>query len=154
MKMKKLRSDLSLRLKLRSPGRPPVLHRAERWPFWKALAEGIPARTRRQSLAWHQLSELDGSDYVAVCLHPISHQPPQSPLGGTLPSPSVSRSHWQLPVEKVFWTLPGSSVDRHRLSRGSCGETLQPAPAASNTEPTRRSGMLTAQRCVRSLPNC
>ena len=40
MKLKKLKSDRSLRPKLRSPGRPPVLHRAERWPFWKAIAEG------------------------------------------------------------------------------------------------------------------
>ena len=40
MKMKKLKSDRSLRAKLRSPGRPPVLHRAERWPFWNAIAQG------------------------------------------------------------------------------------------------------------------
>ena len=40
MKLKKLRSDRSLRKKLRSPGRPPVLHRGERWPFWKAIARG------------------------------------------------------------------------------------------------------------------
>lgn len=40
MKVKKLRSDRSLRAKLRSPGRPPVLHRAERWPFWNAIAQG------------------------------------------------------------------------------------------------------------------
>ena len=40
MSSKKLKSDRSLRAKLRSPGRPPVLHRSERWPFWKAIAEG------------------------------------------------------------------------------------------------------------------
>lgn len=40
MKRKKLKSDRSLRAKLRSPGRPPVLHRAERWSFWKAIARG------------------------------------------------------------------------------------------------------------------
>src|SRR5664279_1546612 len=40
MKAKKLKADRSLRAKLRSPGRPPVLHRAERWPFWKAIARG------------------------------------------------------------------------------------------------------------------
>lgn len=39
MKQKTLRSNRSLRPKLRSPGRPPVLHRAERWPFWKAIAD-------------------------------------------------------------------------------------------------------------------
>ena len=40
MRAKKLKADRSLRAKLRSPGRPPVLHRAERWPFWKAIAQG------------------------------------------------------------------------------------------------------------------
>jgi transposase len=40
MKTKKLKSDRSLRAKLRSPGRPPVLHRSERCPFWKAIAQG------------------------------------------------------------------------------------------------------------------
>ena len=40
MKQKKLKLDRSLRPKLRSPGRPPVLHRAERGSFWKAIAQG------------------------------------------------------------------------------------------------------------------
>jgi len=40
MKQKQSRLRSSLRSKLRSPGRPPVLHRAERWPFWKAIAIG------------------------------------------------------------------------------------------------------------------
>jgi transposase-like protein len=40
MRAKRLKADRSLRAKLRSPGRPPVLHRAERWPFWKAIAHG------------------------------------------------------------------------------------------------------------------
>ena len=39
-KQKKLKSGRSLRSKLRSPGRPTVLHRDERWPFWKAIAQG------------------------------------------------------------------------------------------------------------------
>ena len=40
MRAKKLKAARSLRAKLRSPGRPPVLHRAERLPFWKAIAKG------------------------------------------------------------------------------------------------------------------
>ena len=40
MRGKKLKADRSLRAKLRSRGRPPVLHRSERWPFWKAIAQG------------------------------------------------------------------------------------------------------------------
>jgi len=39
---KKVRkSNGALRAKLRSPGRPPVLHRAARWPFWRAIAKGL-----------------------------------------------------------------------------------------------------------------
>jgi IS30 family transposase len=34
------RSDQVRRAKMRSPGRPPVLHRSERRPFWRAIAEG------------------------------------------------------------------------------------------------------------------
>ena len=40
MKQKKLKSDRSLRPILRSPGRPPVLHRPQRGPFWQAIAQG------------------------------------------------------------------------------------------------------------------
>ena len=36
----KRKSDQALRAKLRSPGRPPVLHRTERWPFWRAIGKG------------------------------------------------------------------------------------------------------------------
>jgi IS30 family transposase len=37
---KRRRSDLAGRAKMRSPGRPPVLHRSRRRPFWQAIAEG------------------------------------------------------------------------------------------------------------------
>ena len=40
MKPYKLKLDRSLRPKLRSLVRPQVLHRAERQPFWKAIAQG------------------------------------------------------------------------------------------------------------------
>ena len=40
MKTKNRKSDRAQRAKQRSPGRPPVLHRAERWPFWEAIAQG------------------------------------------------------------------------------------------------------------------
>lgn len=40
MNSKKRKLERSLRSKLRSPGRPPVLHRAERGAFWKAIASG------------------------------------------------------------------------------------------------------------------
>ncbi len=40
MNAKTRRSDQARRAKMRSPGRPPVLHRSERPPFWRAIAEG------------------------------------------------------------------------------------------------------------------
>ena len=40
MGTRKRRSDRVVRAKMRSPGRPPVLHRSERRPFWLAIAEG------------------------------------------------------------------------------------------------------------------
>ena len=41
MDVKKRKARQSVRAKLRSPGRPPVLHRAARWPFWQAIARGL-----------------------------------------------------------------------------------------------------------------
>lgn len=41
MKKKIRTSKGALRAKLRSLGRPPVLHRAARWPFWRAIAKGL-----------------------------------------------------------------------------------------------------------------
>jgi len=41
MQLKKRKASRALRAKLRSPGRPPVLHRGARWPFWQAIAQGL-----------------------------------------------------------------------------------------------------------------
>jgi IS30 family transposase len=41
MNVKKRKASRCLRAKLRSPGRPPVLHCAARWPFWQAIARGL-----------------------------------------------------------------------------------------------------------------
>lgn len=43
MGTRKRRSEQVKRAKMRSPGRPPVLHRSERRPFWRAIAEGCPS---------------------------------------------------------------------------------------------------------------
>lgn len=40
MGARKRRSGWAGRAKMRSPGRPPVLHRSERRPFWRAIADG------------------------------------------------------------------------------------------------------------------
>ena len=43
MGTRKRGSEQVKRAKMRSPGRPPVLHRSERRPFWRAIAEGCPS---------------------------------------------------------------------------------------------------------------
>ena len=40
MDARKRRAGRAERVKMRSPGRPPVLHRSERRPFWRAIAAG------------------------------------------------------------------------------------------------------------------
>lgn len=48
MKAKRRKADLAGRAKMRSPGRPPVLHRAERRPFWEAIAAGCSSEDAAQ----------------------------------------------------------------------------------------------------------
>jgi hypothetical protein len=120
----------------------------------RRLPKGTPARTRPASPACRRPSAIDGSDNAAACLRPILHHPRQSQQAGTSPSLSANKSRWRVLVEKAFERSPGSSVDRRRRSRASCGAMQQPAAAASNTVLTRRSGMPTAPRCGPSLPNC
>lgn len=48
MKAKRRKADLAARAKMRSPGRPPVLHRAERRPFWQAIAAGCSSEGAAQ----------------------------------------------------------------------------------------------------------
>ena len=40
MSARKRRLGRVRRASMRSPGRPPVLHRSARWPFWQAIADG------------------------------------------------------------------------------------------------------------------
>src|SRR5207253_10075409 len=67
--LKELRMDVktrktarSLRAKLRSPGRPPVLHHAARWPFWQAIARGLSSEERSEE----HTSELQSRGHL-VC---------------------------------------------------------------------------------------
>jgi len=64
MKHKKLRSNRSLRPKLRSPGRPPVLQRAERWPFWNAIAQG---HTSEDAAAIAGVAQAVGTRWFRQC---------------------------------------------------------------------------------------
>ena len=80
MKQKKLRSSRSLRPKLRSPGRPPVLHRAERRPFWKAIAIG---HSSEDAAAMAGVSPAVGNRWYRQC----GGMPPSN-LASSAPEPT------------------------------------------------------------------
>lgn len=66
------------RAKMRSPGRPPVLHRAERRPFWQAIASG---RSSEEAAQMAGVSQAVGTRWFRECGGmPPSHLSPSSPL--------------------------------------------------------------------------
>ena len=75
MGARKVRID---RAKMRSPGRPPVLHRSERRPFWKAIADG---RSSEEAAHMAGVSQAVGTrwfrEYGGM---PPSQLSPSSPL--------------------------------------------------------------------------
>lgn len=77
MEPKKRKSNRSLRANLRSPGRPPVLHRAERWPFWEAIAQGYSSE---DAAAIAGVSQPVGGRWFRECGGmPPSHLAPSAP---------------------------------------------------------------------------
>ena len=65
------------RAKMRSPGRPPVLHRAERRPFWQAIAKG---RSSEEAAQLAGVSQPVGTRWFRECGGmPPSHLSPSSP---------------------------------------------------------------------------
>ena len=77
MGAKKRRADLTGRAKLRSPGRPPVLHRSERRPFWQAIADGCSSEEAARRAG---VSQAVGSRWFRECGGmPPSHLAPSAP---------------------------------------------------------------------------
>lgn len=67
----------ALRAKLRSLGRPPVLHRAARWPFWRAIAKGLSSE---DAAAVAGVSTVVGIRWFRQCGGmPPSHLAPSAP---------------------------------------------------------------------------
>ena len=65
------------RAKMRSPGRPPVVHRAERRPFWQAIANGCSSEEAAQAAG---VSQAVGTRWFRECGGmPPSHLSPSSP---------------------------------------------------------------------------
>jgi len=65
------------RAKMMSPGRPPVLHRSERRPFWQAIADG---RSSEEAAQMAGVSQAVGTRWFRECGGmPPSHLSPSSP---------------------------------------------------------------------------
>lgn len=114
---KTLESDRSLRAKLRSPGRPPVLHQAERWPFWRALAQGYSSEEAAGIAGVSPVvdrSATDGSDNAAVCRHRILHHRRQNPQAATFRSQGVKRLRWRALVGEACGRLRDNWDERPR----------------------------------------
>ena len=73
----KQRADRAERAKMRSPGRPPVLHRSERRPFWRAIAAGCSSEEAARAAG---VSSAVGVRWFRECGGmPPSHLSPSSP---------------------------------------------------------------------------
>ena len=151
MDTRKVRID---RVKMRSPGRPPVLHRSERRPFWQAIAEGCSSEDAAQ-MCWG----FTGGRYQMVSgvwrYAPIASFAvvAASDQDGTCRWLSVSRSLSCVPSVKEFERLRGNLRGARRRSRASC-DAMPPREAeASRIELSLRSGMPIVQHDVPSVPN-
>jgi IS30 family transposase len=81
MKARQRRADLAGRAKIRSPGRPPVLHRSERRPFWQAIADGCSSEEAARRAG---ISQAVGTRWFRECGGmPPSHLAPSArpPMG-------------------------------------------------------------------------
>lgn len=76
----KRRSDIAGRAKMRSPGRPPVLHRSQRRPFWRAIAAGCSSEDAARRVG---LSPVVGARWFREC----GGMPP-SQLAPSAPAPT------------------------------------------------------------------
>lgn len=77
MRAKKRSASVAGRAKLRSPGRPPVLHRSERRPFWEAIASGLSSENAARLAG---VSQAVGSRWFRECGGmPPSHLAPSAP---------------------------------------------------------------------------
>src|SRR5579862_9560422 len=73
----KRQADRAERAKMRSPGRPPVLHRSERRPFWQAIAAGCSSEDAARAVS---VSSAVGVRWFRECGGmPPSHLSPSSP---------------------------------------------------------------------------
>jgi len=138
---------------MRSPGRPSVLHRSERRPFWQAIADGSSSEEAAQVAG---VSQAVGTRWFRECggmPHRIFRLHRHHRQDGTCRWLSVSR--WLCCVHRVreFERLPGNLHVPRRRSRASCDAMPRPEAEASRIERSRRSGTPIVRHDVPSLPS-
>lgn len=144
METKERRSTRSLRANLRSPGRPPVLHRAERWPFWEAVAQGYSSE---DAAVIAGVSQPVGTRWFRECGGmPPSHLAPSSPEPSGRYLSFAEREQIALAIARLLGRLL-------RRSHASCGATRPRAAVALITGPTRLSGTPTGPQSAQSQRN-
>src|SRR5665647_2207603 len=93
------------RAKMRSPGRPPVLHRSERRPFWQAIADGCSSEDAAQRAG---VSPAVGVRWFRECGGmPPSHLAPSSApaLGRYLSLIHISEPTRRTPISYAVFCL-------------------------------------------------
>jgi hypothetical protein len=142
---KKVRID---RAKMRSPGRPPVLHRAQRRPFWQAIAKG---RSSEEAAQIAGVSQAVGTRWFRECGGmPPSHLSPSSPLATGRYLSLAERE------EIALLHVQGSGVREiglHQQSHVSSGVTRPLGAGVSNIARPLRNGMPIARHDGPSVPS-
>ena len=146
----KRRADRVERAKMRSPGRPPVLHRSQRRPFWQAIADGCSSEDAARRV---RVSPAVGVRWFREC----GGMPP-SQLAPSAPPPTgrylsliereqiaLLRAQRQGVREIARHLARSASTISRRLRRN--------AAVDSNIARSRHSGMPIAPHDVPSLPN-
>ena len=154
MGTRKRRSEQVKRAKMRSPGRPPVLHRSERRPFWGWWSpRAARAKWQLEDLGFHRRSGSGGFGSVEVCPHRNLRRRRRRRRGVICHWLSASKSPSCAPNVTGFARSPGNLCVPRRRSRVGCDSTLPPAAEASSIGRSRHSGMLIVPRGVPSLPS-
>lgn len=119
MSTKKRRSDQAGRAKMRSPGRPPVLHRSERRPFWQAIADGCSSEQAASISEREQVApDSPGSICPVAIQETLAHVGTQdfvglASLAWRAPQPRVEPATRDTERPAHHSHRPGSSVLSH-----------------------------------------
>jgi IS30 family transposase len=116
MGTRKRRLDRVRRAKMRSPGRPPVLHRSERRPFWQAIANGHSSEVAARVAG---VSQAVGTRWFREC----GGMPP-SHLAPSAPPPSGRYLSLSEREQIALWRARGEGVREIARQLGRAASTV------------------------------